>query len=244
MSQVEDTASRRFFFCHLQKTAGSSLIRRLRRHFSRDRVYPEPAGDVASVISVPRLVQRWQETGGAIDLVAGHFPLCTQELLGAEFSTFTILREPVERTLSLIRHHRTRTPASRDKTDEEIYADQFRFHGLIHNHMVKMLSLTAAEMTHGMLTRVDFTPDRLARAQERLARVDVFGLQEHFEDFCAELHDRFGFELGPPVFWNRTRPATASRSLRDRIAEDNALDVTLYEWASRHLRSRARRRTG
>lgn len=241
---MNGTASRRFFFCHLQKTAGSSLLRRLRRQFARDRIYPEPVDDVASVISVPRLVQRWQETGGAIDLIAGHFPLCTRHLLDAEFSTFTILREPVERTLSLIRHHRKRTPASRDKTDEEIYANQFRFHGLIHNHMVKMLSLTTSEMTNGMLTRVDFTPDRLARAKEQLAHVDVFGLQEHFENFCAELHDRFGFELGPPVFWNRTTPAPVSRSFRDRIAEDNALDVELYEWAGEQLRSRERRRAG
>ncbi len=211
------------------------MIRRLRRQFSRDRIYPEPVDDPGSVISVPRLLQRWQETNGGIDLIAGHFPLCTQELLGGGFSTFTILREPVERTLSFLRHHQKRTPASRDKTLEEIYADPFRFHGLIHNHMVKMLSLTTSEMTKGVLTVVEFTPDRLARAKEQLALVDVFGLQEHFDDFCADLQHRFAFDLGAPIFRNSTEPTVVSRTFRERIAADNALDVELYEWARQQL---------
>lgn len=233
-------APTRFFFCHLQKTAGTSLIRRLRRLFPRERVYPDALDDTASVISVPRLLQRWRDSGGAIDLVAGHFPLCTHELLDAPFATFTILRDPIERTLSFIRFHRTRTPASRDLSDEAIYADPFRFHGLIHNHMVKMLSLTTDEMTGGALTRVDFTPDRLARAKARLAGVDVFGVQEQFDSFCGALQARFGFDLGPPVFRHKTAPAPVSREFRDRIAADNAFDVELYAWAREQLASRLR----
>jgi hypothetical protein len=230
---------RRLFFCHLQKTAGSSLIRRLRRHFDRERAYPPRFDGAGSVLSVARLLQHWRETGGALDLVAGHFPLCTQELLGGGFSTCTILREPVQRTLSFLRHHRKWTPQDRDKTLEEIYDDPARFHGLIHNHMVKMLSLTTSEMTRGALTVVVFTPDRLARAKAQLACVDVVGLQERFEDFCAELHHRFGIELGDPVVRNRTEPTVVSRSFRERIAADNAADIELYEWAQRLLRRKA-----
>lgn len=239
------TPETRFFFCHLQKTAGLSLIRRLRRHFARERIYPYPVDDAAGVISVTRLLERWRETGGALDLITGHFPLCTQELLGAAFSTFTVLRDPVDRTLSFLKHHRRRTPADGHKRLEEIYEDPFRFHGLIHNHMVKMLSLTTAEMemTSGALTFVTFTPDRLERAKAQLERVDVVGLQPHFDEFCAELHDRFGFELGAPVFRNLSEPTFVSSAFRDRIAADNALDVELYEWATHHVASRKQRRT-
>ena len=54
-------------------------------------------------------------------MIAGHFPLCTIELLDAEFTTLTVLRHPVERTLSYLRHHRDTTPADSERSLEELY---------------------------------------------------------------------------------------------------------------------------
>jgi hypothetical protein len=230
---MSEQAADRFFFSHVQKTAGTSLIRRLRRHFGQAGVYPNKTdGDiVACVISVDHLLERWRARGDEIRFVSGHFPLCTAELLGGGFTTLTLLREPVERTLSYLRHHRIMTPADRDSPLETIYHDSFRFHGLVHNHMVKMFSLTQADMSDGVLTRVDFTPEHLELAKERLAAVDVLGLQEDFDEFCAELVRRFGWRLGEPLHANRTEAFEVSDAFRARIAEDNAMDVELYEFA-------------
>ena len=160
---------RRFFFCHLQKTAGTSLFIALKRAFGPNEIYPnETDGDLVTVapqLDVPVLLDRWAARGDRIRMVTGHFPYCTRELLDARFTTFTVLREPVERTLSYLRHHRKLTPEDRDKTLEEIYEDPFRFRGLVHNHMVKMFSLSTETMTAGMLTNVDFTPWHLEEAQ-------------------------------------------------------------------------------
>ena len=93
--------------------------------------------------------------------------------------------------------------------------------------MTKMLSLTPAEMTAGMLTPLDLSRGRLERAKEALARVDAFGLQEHFEDSALPSRP-LRVDLGEP------------ESLRARIAEDNAFDAELYEVAKR-LHGRARR---
>ncbi|MGH9238271.1 MAG: hypothetical protein ACRD3G_09555 [Vicinamibacterales bacterium] len=223
----------RFFFCHLQKTGGTSLLLRLRRFFGARHVYPTRAdGDrFARVFSVPLLQQRWQERGSQIRLVTGHFPLCTQDLLGGGFRTFTILREPVTRTLSYLRHCQVLIPADRGKSLEALYAEQPRFEALVHNHMVKMLSLTPEEMTRGMLTRVAFDEARLAAAKRRLQSIDVLGVQERFDEFCASLESTFGFDLGPPVFVNHTLGAPASPAFCQRISEDNALDVELYRFA-------------
>ena len=62
-------------------------------------------------------------------------------------------------------------------------------------------------------------------------RIDVWGVQERVEEFCDRLQARFGWDLGPPVFMNRTTPAPASGALRARIEQDNALDVELYRRA-------------
>src|SRR5437667_12329637 len=114
----------RFFFVHVQKAAGTSLLRRLQHHFGDRSVYPDDsdgAGRVESVLSVGDLQERFRARRGEIRVVTGHFPLCTVGVLGAEFTTLTVLREPVERTLSYLRHHRQLNVEDRDKGLEEIY---------------------------------------------------------------------------------------------------------------------------
>jgi hypothetical protein len=237
---------RRFFFVHMQKTGGVSLYMRLQREFGEEAVYPaESDGDPEA--RMPQLfpnilLDRWRARRDEIRVVTGHFPLCTTELLDAEFITFTILRDPVERSLSYLRHHRDTTPAERERPLEEIYEDPARFGPFIENHMVKMLSLRAKEMTDGMMTVIDFDRRRLRRAKRALRKLDDFGLQEDLEGFAQRLARRFGWRLGPTVHENVTRPTEVPASFRARIAEDNALDVELYEYAVTLRRKRDRDR--
>src|SRR5262245_32113915 len=198
MTETDEIAEgTRFFFVHVQKTAGTALFKRLKRHFGERAVYPDPSdGDVVADVpqlSVDVLQERWRVRGDELRVVTGHFPLCTTEMLGERFKTLTVLREPVERTLSYLRHHRMLTPIDREKSLEMIYEDQFRYQTLIHNHMVKMFSLTLQEMTDGALTPVHFTPAHLDRAKGQLTTVNLIGLQERFEEFCADLQDQLGW---------------------------------------------------
>lgn len=225
-------APERCFFVHLQKTGGTSLVTRVRRHFGPEEVYPR-VGEftVEGSIIVDYLEQQWRERRDTLRFVAGHFPLCVVEVLGGEFTTLTLLRDPVERTLSYLRHHTMLTPADRDRELEEVYDDPFRFQGFIHNHAVKMFSLRSEEMRAGMLTAVECTPVHLERARVNLAKVDAVGLQERFEEFCEELSCRFGWRLGTPAYVNRTEPVKVSDAFRRRIEADNALDVEFYAFA-------------
>lgn len=248
---------RRFFFVHLLKTGGTTLFTRVGGDpeidlshpvpFAESAIYPNATdGDVFTVapqLSVDQLQRRWAERADEIEIVMGHFPLCTVDLLTGPFTTLTVLREPVERTLSFLRHHKRLTPADRQLPLEAIYEDEFRFKGLIENHMVKMFSLTPDEMTDGMLTRVDFTPAHLDRATSALESIDVVGLQDHFEPFCHEIERRFGWELGEPMFTNRTRTVEVPASFRARIAEDNALDMALWDYARQLYEDRLRQTT-
>ena len=226
---------RRFFFVHMQKTGGVSLYMRLQREFGTEAVYPSPS-DGDPVSRMPQLFpnilfDRWSERRDQIRVVTGHFPLCTAELLDADFTTLTVLRDPVERTLSYLRHHRDTTPAERERPLEEIYEDPARFRPFIENHMVKMLTLRPDEMTDGMMTIVDLDRRRLRAAKRALRRIDEFGLQHDLEGFAQRLVRRFGWDLGPPVHENVTRRTDVPNSFRERIAEDNALDMELYEYA-------------
>ena len=222
----------RYFFLHLHKTAGTALWKRLQRQFEPDQLYPGPQDDRAPDRTlVPEyLLERYQARRDRIQVVTGHFPLCTTELLGDEFRTFTVLRHPVDRTISVLQHHRDLTPDDREKTLDEIYDDPVR-QLLIRNHMIKMVALRREEMTDGALTDISFDRARLELAKERLAGIDLVGVQPRFEAFCDELGRRFGWDLGPPVEANKSTPAPVSDALRSRIALDNALDIEFYEFA-------------
>jgi hypothetical protein len=234
---------RRFFFVHIQKTGGVSLYVRLWRYFGREAVYPAPS-DGSPITVAPQLFphvlfERWKARRDEIQVVTGHFPLCTAELLDADFTTLTVLRDPVERTLSYLRHHRDTTPADSELSLEEIYENPARFRPFIENHMVKMLSLKAEEMTNGMMTVIDLDRRRLRGAKRALKGMDEFGIQEELEAFAQRLEHRFGWRLGPTVHGNVTTPCEVSDSFRSRIAEDNRLDVELYEYARKLLRKRS-----
>jgi hypothetical protein len=232
---------RRFFFVHMQKTGGVSLYMRMQRHFGERGVYPNASdGDPVAVspqLILPVLLERWAVRRDEIRAVTGHFPLCTTELLDADFTTFTILRDPVERTLSYLRHHRATTPADSELSLEEIYEEPGNFKHFIQNHMVKMLSLRKEEMARtAMMTVVDFDAGRLEAARSNLEGMDAFGLQEELEPFAQRLERLYGWRLGAPVRENVTAHTEVPPSFRRRIAEDNALDMELYEHARTILR--------
>jgi GT2 family glycosyltransferase len=238
---------RRCFFVHMQKTAGTALRRGLINHFGKRAVYPTQGVDGTDptqlVTSTDYLRERLAARGDEIEAITGHFPLCTMELLDGRYTTVTLLREPVERTLSYLRHHRKEEPADRDRSLMEIYEDPFRFNSFVHNHMTKMLSITPAEMTDGMLTPVELDRTHLERAKEALTGIDGVGLQERLDDFFDWLGARFGWRLGEPETLNTTDPVDVSQSFRARIAEDNALDVELYEFAKELVISRSERKS-
>ena len=147
----------------------------------------------------------------------------------------TVLRDPVERTLSFLRHQAARRQrgATEDTPLEEIYDDPFRFEAMIVNHMTRMLSLTPDEFGpgDGVLTTVPYTAERLEMAKDALAGLDLFGLQHRLEEFCDELGTRYGLDTGTPLRSNTTDPGDVDPLLLERIVEDNALDVELYAYA-------------
>lgn len=232
----------RFFVAHMQKTAGTTLRDRLRSTWAEEQIYPNgsdgPDARVA-VIAVSHLLERWKERGHEIRLLTGHFPVRTVELLDAPFVTLTVLRDPVERTLSFLRHQaqRRQRGATEDTPLDEIYSDPFRFEAMIQNHMTRMLSLSPDEFGpgDGVLTTVPYTMERLDMAKESLARLDLFGLQPRLEELCDELHVRYGLQVGAPITSNTTYATDGDvpDGLLDRIREDNALDVELYEYGCR-----------
>lgn len=71
----------------------------------------------------------------------------------------------------------------------------------------------------------------MERAKANLLRIDLVGVQEHFDDFCDVLAERFDWDLGPPQVANRTEAGHVDQAFAERIAHDNRLDVELHRFA-------------
>jgi Sulfotransferase family len=255
MNRLDAEQPHRFFFVHIPKTGGSTLRRRLIHHFGETAVYPtglDGTDPLRPYLFVDHLLERLAARGDQIRVITGHFPLCTTELIDGRLTTLTLLRDPVDRTLSYLRYRREGEGPDQGKALGEIYEAAAPFRKLASNHMTRLLSFTRAEMAQmsklfsrtlaGKATpnAASVEPDRdhLERAKQRIAELDAVGLQEDFEDFCDELGARFGWDLGEPVRVNTTAPVEASDGLRARIADDNPFDVELYEFTKRLLLDR------
>ena len=185
---------------------------------------------VADYGDIENLRQQVAEAAGDIGLVMGHYPYRDLVELFPTGLRATLLREPVARTISILRQTRA-AHFERDTSLEEVYANPRWFAAAIHNHQTKVFALPAAS-AKGVFTAVDLDGSDLDRARSALEEVDILGVTEDFEDFWVRLSARFGFEPDPPGRLNEgTDDGEVSAELLARIAEDNVLDLELYEHA-------------
>lgn len=240
------------FFVHVMKTGGTTLFRNLRENYALDELYPYrkldiqydgPTLNIRHHLSVSYVVGLSPERRQHIRVYTGHFPFITSELMQEELTTLTLLRDPVERTISLLRQFKRKAPWVQDpdrrpplasKTLEEVYDHPLVFGPLVHNHQTKIFSMKPSDAPESYMDVVEVDESRLALAKHNLSQVDVVGLTERYDEFLDEVEARFGWVVERDARANAT-PASeiqpVSDTLRQRIAEDNALDMELYEYA-------------
>jgi hypothetical protein len=95
----------RFFFVHVQKTGGTTLWMHVRENFPIEAVYPNRFDDAdlfSAYLDIDYITSLPPERVDRIRCFAGHVPYFVTELLGGNFVTMTVLRDPVERVLSFL----------------------------------------------------------------------------------------------------------------------------------------------
>ena len=141
--------SDQYFFIHLMKTAGTSFAFQLRENFASDDIYPSKeidarnGNDVAAYVSIKRLLELTPERRADVRIFTGHFPYVASELIERDLIRLTLLRDPVERTVSMLKHFKRLTKRVQGFSLEEIYDDPFVFGHFIENHQSMMFSVTA-----------------------------------------------------------------------------------------------------
>ena len=247
-------------FIHLMKTGGTTLMRNLRETFALDEIYPyrdldirydDGQLDIQHHLSVPYLLTLSDERWAHIRVLTGHFPYVVHEILGRDFLTVTILRDPVERTISLLRQLKRNQPWENAsglrpraaRTLAAVYDEPLVFGPLIQNHQTKIFSMTTADNPQTYMDMIEIDQSRLDLAKTNLAQIDVVGEMENFQEFLRETQERFGWRIVQGARKNATPDADiepVDPGLRRRIAADNAIDIEFYEYAKELVASRRR----
>jgi Sulfotransferase family len=242
----------RFFFIHVMKTGGSTFSWQILANFKRDEVYPNAGLDPleTATVSIDYLAALAPDRRARIRAYRGHFPLMATQVLGMEFVTLTVLRDPVERTISFLKHckryaqphgspsleqiYGDRYAGSHDSPSlEEFYEHPFLYPALIRDHQAKLFAMTPADGPRSYHHPFEIDDRRLEVAKANLERVDVLGLHERYPEFLEEMQRRYGWRVVPMRDVLVGDEVGVPRSLRRRIAEDNAADLEFYEHARR-----------
>lgn len=229
----------RYFFCHIPKTAGTSTRLALARQFGEEAIYPQPDDEQRLAgFDIDLLRTEFERRGDEIRVIVGHYPLWVVDLLGEQFRCFTLLRDPVARTLSHLRYQRLIDDNYAGKSLEEAYATPANLFGVIHNMMVKMLGTEPGELKD-VAQWVTCTDEHLERAKRALENMDVVGVQTQYGSFLADLEKTFGWDMGEEVRANTTNYEPVDPEFTQRIARDSPLDMALYHFARDLVASRA-----
>lgn len=233
MTAVE---GRRYFFVHVMKTGGTTFRRHVDVNFpAAGAVYPDRALDGNprdAYVMIQPLLQMSAARRAPIRAYLGHFPLIVPQLIDPGLTTLTVLRDPVDRTISYLKHCKRLNPQHRDLALEDIYEDGFLFPTLMRDHQVKIFAMTAGDRLESFMDVVDIDDERRRLAERNLESVDLVGLHERYDDFLAALTDRFRWDIREKSsFMTSAESWNVSDAFRRRIAADNPQDVAFYEFA-------------
>lgn len=231
------------YFLHIPKTAGVSVGRLLEAEFGEALC---PAKTLDALLSTPR------EARDAATAFAGHFGVWLPDIVGRRFRTFTLLRDPVARTVSHYRHVK-RDPNHpyhryvQDQSLAEFVSDPVTA-WMSCNFQARYLARSVSPLElAGRFDQADFERSRLSvtweaatlgASDERLAEaaaatlasLDFVGVTEAFSAGHEAIRAKFGFGAHPIEHLNAAPdpPDRIDEPTLDLIRRRTAVDADLY----------------
>jgi len=182
--------------------------------------YPEIVGvaeELRSRATVPHLVQ-------------GHLPFIVRDLLPPDTRIVTVLRDPIARSISVLRFTKRRKKEYMHMTLDEVLDVAPMRDAMITNYQTKVFSIRHIDELESVNHPLLLKPWRLDLALENLADCDMVAFTERFSRIPDRL-DELEIPHGDTLRTNTAQPADpdGSEELIERIAGFVDLDLKLYQ---------------
>lgn len=229
------------YFLHIHKTAGSSLREYILSKFPVDRIC-NLRWELPFLIDAPReKLDHWRA-------FCGHYGYYLEKILGRPVQHVTMLRDPVERTISAFYDQRWREDLwlhdhIKDMTLEDYVFDQIGTREVMNFQTRTMAFDDVDEHFRGYADlwrdadrtqEVLGSEDMFELAKQRIERCAFVGFQDEFPGSMRLLAYTFGWakpETEPRKNIRRTEKEVLSDRALERIREITALDQRLYDFA-------------
>ena len=233
------------FVVHVPKTAGTAFYFYMRQNIPAAYIYPGAKDPPETRLDLEAL-RAIGARRPRLRAYLGHFPAFAAETVGAT-RTVTLLRDPVERVISMLKMRQRPAnpptgnvlPRTPHMTLEEIYADP-DMRPWVDNVQTRLFAMEATDRPRSFLDPLPLDAARLDAAKERLASIDVLGVQEDWLGLVRRAEAAFGWNpvSGHPRAFVSDEVVVPD-GLRERIADDMRWDRELYDFARRLIADRS-----
>jgi hypothetical protein len=221
--------SKKILVIHIAKTAGTSLRRMLEREYGAKHIYPGSfylkQFDRGSYPMGSQMLRDYSVIPPHKVLV-GHFTAAMADMVPTPYQTATFLREPIQRSLSMLSHfsHKLHIPVATLLENEQFMADN------IADFQTRIMGADSVCDPHAVGTVDD---GALARSLGRLESLDFVGITEQFPESCRRFDSLFETRISKSIQRiNVLRPE--GNELAEHISRIESLvqrDQVLYDAA-------------
>lgn len=232
------------FFLHIPKTAGTSIRELLDARFDPERSIPtiadmrEKWGGVYP--SIPQLLDLPEQTWRTAQLLRGHYYLQVADRFPRRPVCLTMLREPVARSISTVRHILRNAPRYDGRSLGDLVSDREFMLKNVANMQTKLLGVRfdlsdRAQWPRDANGKISLDQAHLEAARQALERFEFVGLQERFDESVRLLFDLFGWPMQAQLPRSNVGDDDFLQEVDNQclqeVAQYNQLDQELYRFA-------------
>jgi len=212
--------NRRIIFLHLPKNAGTTMNSILKKKYSKKEIF-QIGYNESGIWNLNEFKELSQYEKDEIKFLTGHFNFGLHEHFSNRFEYITMMRNPVERTISFYN-----------------YVKRLKDHRLL--DVVKNKSLLECvteikdfDVVNGQARKLSGTNDEslmLKKALENIEQHFTFvGIQENFEESMILLNDKVNLKIRTLNHLNRAGlNSEIDNELIMEIEKQNQIDIELY----------------
>ena len=227
-------------FLHIPKTAGTTLRSIIEDNFPADQSYFLYIGNALHP-GMEQFSALTEEDKRKIKIFSGHFHFGFHRHLPQPCKYITVLREPVDRTVSLYHHLLQEENARHDKSvaeiQERIRREKLSLEGFVTSGITLDTDNAQTRILSGESPRFgQCSHETLEKAKRNLREdIAVAGLTERFDESVMLIHKVLGWPVPLYVKKNvsgrRSKKEAASPKTLEVIRRFNTLDTELYNYA-------------